>query len=551
MDPNPTEEELRVALRNERAEREAAQRKAAKQAENASVWRTRAEDRAARIDRLEAERDQLRSVSGFLRAKAGAGASRVKRQQEPPRPPTGVVSASPRSSAHRAFLSTTVATVGIEDNVVDAMLAQFNCVSFLDDPGIVDRADIVIWDPANSGSLPESGRDRLQQWSSSHAGVAPLVLLSDPAAGALSSGRTQVRADRQWRRSFETSPSAPDWVIPTTFDASAFNPSTGVGKGAIEEVGGDPQLIADGGDDGIVVRAQRDLSVPWMVAASAAAIPFDPDESMSRDQQFRDGVAGRRSVFRDRAPWHAASELLDCVSLSHRSPLPSVAGVLMSNRPDSLPGAIRALQHQTYPNFELVIGCHGFGTADALAVLDDLSKPLTARVLAFDPADSLGTCLNRAIDTSDAQVLAKIDDDDHYGPGYIEDAVQAMLYSGANLVAKGAVFTYIESRDETILRRPKTAERFYSGSPNGASMVFTRDLWQQVGFPDRTLGEDVSFGAAAEALGVRPYATSPWEFVYRRSLTNNTWQAVDEVFLEGSVPAWPGDRPAKAEIAAP
>ena len=548
MERNPTEKELRKALRDERAEREAAQRKGAKQAENAALWRSRAEERAARIERLETERNQLRSFSGFLRAKAGVAMSKASRPVVDPGAAGSLASEPPQPPAHRAYPSTSIATIGVEDSVIDAMLTQFNSVRFIDDPGIVDRADIVIWDPANSDSLPESGRDRLQQWLASHVAVAPVVLLSDPPSGVLAPGGVQVRADLPWRRSSSALSSETEWAMPITFDASRFNPSTRVGFGELEAMGADLGVLDEKGDTGVVVRAPRDLSVPWMVSASAAAIPFDPDGSMLPDQHIRDGVAGRRAVYRDHAPWLAASELLDRVSLSHRSPLPSVAGILVSNRPDALPQAIRALQHQTYADFELVVGCHGFDRTDALTVLETLSSPMKAQVIAFEAEASLGHCLNRAIDATNAQVVAKIDDDDHYGPGYIEDAVQAMLYSGATLVAKGAVFTYLESRDETILRRPNIVERFYSGSPNGASMVFTRDLWQRVGFPDRTMGEDVAFGAAAETHGVRPYATSPWEFVYRRSLSNNTWQAVDEVFLEGAVPAWSGDRPANSEV---
>lgn len=79
-------------------------------------------------------------------------------------------------------------------------------------------------------------------------------------------------------------------------------------------------------------------------------------------------------------------------------------------------------------------------------------------------------------------------------------------------------------------------------------MVFSRQLWDRVRFPDRTVGEDVAFSKGALRLGVLPYATSPWEFVYRRSISGNTWQAVDEVFLEGSTLAWEGDHPELADL---
>ena len=178
----------------------------------------------------------------------------------------------------------------------------------------------------------------------------------------------------------------------------------------------------------------------------------------------------------------------------------------------------------------------------------DIDENTGVTDIEFDATESLGRCLNAAIETTGAAVVAKIDDDDHYGPGYLDDAVQAMKYAGAPLVGKGATFTYLEGRDETILRRPAIRERFYDGSPTGASLVFERHLWEQVAFPHRTLGEDLAFVRGAKILGVRPYATSPWEFVYHRAIAGNTWDAIDEVFLEGSVPAWVGNHPERADL---
>jgi glycosyltransferase involved in cell wall biosynthesis len=259
-------------------------------------------------------------------------------------------------------------------------------------------------------------------------------------------------------------------------------------------------------------------------------------------------MALRRAVWRDRAPWVVAAQLLDRVGIDHLCPMPRVTGILLSNRPDRIEGSIRSIARQRYPNFELFVGCHGIGSESAARAIDDVADDLSVEVVAYPGELSLGACLNDAIDRARGDVLAKIDDDDHYGPAYIEDAVHAMAYSGAELVSKGAVYTYLESADTTYLRKPSVTERFHSGSPNGASMVFTRSLWRRIGFPDRTIGEDVALSDAARSLGVLPYATSPWEFVYRRSVSGNTWDAVDEVFTEGSVVAWAGDTPERCEV---
>jgi glycosyltransferase involved in cell wall biosynthesis len=283
-----------------------------------------------------------------------------------------------------------------------------------------------------------------------------------------------------------------------------------------------------------------------MLAAAATGIPFLG--LVDSDDPLRRGVAGRRIAFRDAAPWLVASALLDRAGIGHEPVLPSVAGILVSKRPDRVGDAIAGFAAQSYRRKELVVGCHGF-TADATAfAVAELGETLPVRIIEFDATQPLGQCLNAALETTSAQLIAKIDDDDFYGPHYLEDAIQANRYAGAALIGKGAMFTYLENRRETLLRSPKTIDRFYSGSPVGASLVFERSLWERVPFPHRSLGEDRLFIAGAKRLGISPYATSPYEFVYYRGVGHNTWAAVDEVFLEGAVPAWQGFQPELAVI---
>lgn len=297
-----------------------------------------------------------------------------------------------------------------------------------------------------------------------------------------------------------------------------------------------------------MIRGVRNLRDPWILAAAASGIPFVQSDGEDLDAIEKDAALGRRLAYLHHAPWVVADALLDQVGLKHARAMPRIAAVLVSNRPHLLGTSLVGLGAQAYPRFEVIVGCHGFSSAEIASSIDAIADRCEVTVIDFERSDSLGVCLNQAISQSTSPIIAKIDDDDHYGGGYLVDAQQAMDYAGASLVSKGAVFTYVESRDATFLRRGDLVEQFYRGSPNGASMVFRRDLWDRIGFPDRTLGEDVGFTAAAEALGVLPYATSPWDFVYRRAINGNTWSAVDEVFLDGARLAWSGDRPELSDL---
>jgi len=87
------------------------------------------------------------------------------------------------------------------------------------------------------------------------------------------------------------------------------------------------------------------------------------------------------------------------------------------------------------------------------------------------------------------------------------------------------------------------------GSPNGATLVFRRHVWDQVGFPHRPRHVDTGFLRAARHTGATVYAGSRWEFSYVRRPDGHTWQADDAVFLAGSQDAWDGFHPERTEVA--
>ena len=77
------------------------------------------------------------------------------------------------------------------------------------------------------------------------------------------------------------------------------------------------------------------------------------------------------------------------------------------------------------------------------------------RVLHAPSTQSLGACLNQLVAAASGEVVAKMDDDDLYGPHYLSDQLHALDYSGAALVGKQAHHMYLEApgRDARALPR--------------------------------------------------------------------------------------------------
>ena len=154
---------------------------------------------------------------------------------------------------------------------------------------------------------------------------------------------------------------------------------------------------------------------------------------------------------------------------------------------------------------------------------------------------------NTAAEATSAGVLAKIDDDDYYGPGFLTDAVDALRYSRAEIVGKSAHFTYVQGSDVTVLRRSDDEERFVNGAVAGGSMVFRRRIWEDVRFPVKPRRVDALFLRGARAIGARVFANTRWDFVYTRRAADQTWRADDDVFLANTLPAWEGHHPERSD----
>src|SRR5699024_5337336 len=128
--------------------------------------------------------------------------------------------------------------------------------------------------------------------------------------------------------------------------------------------------------------------------------------------------------------------------------------------PHQVEHVLRTLGEQRDVKLQLTLLTHGFevdpATIRALARDHGVANHT---LLAADASVPLGDCLNRLVDAAEGQVLAKMDDDDHYGPNYLADALHAMSYSGAELVGKQAHYVYLAGADVMALRRPDLEHR--------------------------------------------------------------------------------------------
>jgi hypothetical protein len=224
---------------------------------------------------------------------------------------------------------------------------------------------------------------------------------------------------------------------------------------------------------------------------------------------------------------------------------PVVSVVLCTRRPEMVAFALRQAARQRGVGVELVLALHGFGP-DAPGVRAAVAAFRTsghAAVVFEAAADmSFGAVLNAAVARASGPLVAKMDDDDWYGPDHLADLVLARRYSGADLVGCATEYHHLEGPDLTV-RRLVHSELF-AEHVTGAALLADRALLEEVGgFRPLGFGEDRALLEDVRRAGGVVYRTHGLGCVVRRRTEGHTWRESAGYFLKDPYRHWPGWRP--------
>lgn len=223
---------------------------------------------------------------------------------------------------------------------------------------------------------------------------------------------------------------------------------------------------------------------------------------------------------------------------------PTVSVLLVTKRAEYLMHILPQIQRQSWGSLELVAVLHGVDrlTSEQEMTLQNYTGEAT--ILRADENLSFGAALNLATDVASGQIVAKMDDDDWYGPHHIEDLVLAREYSSAALVGCQVEFTYLDGIDVTTRRR-YAGER-YSDHVAGGSMLMSRsDLLELGGWRSTASAVDRGVIDTVLASGGVVYRGHGQNYMMhrRRPLTgrpHHTWDADASVFVTDNDEQWPG-----------
>lgn len=241
----------------------------------------------------------------------------------------------------------------------------------------------------------------------------------------------------------------------------------------------------------------------------------------------------QRRIWEQHTYAHRAEEVLAAVLPDRARPLtrPAVSALVPTIRPHQLDSLFATIARQRNVDVELVLLTHGFelepGRLEELQTTHGVAK---VKLLTAGRGVSLGECLNRCAAAATGEVVAKMDDDDHYGPHYLSDQLHALHYSGADIVGKQAHYMHLRTSNATVLRFGHREHR-YTDFVMGPTITARRSLVLELPFPALGLGEDTGFLRQAAAAGKRIYSSDRFNYFQVREATGHTWQVEDAALL--------------------
>jgi hypothetical protein len=270
-----------------------------------------------------------------------------------------------------------------------------------------------------------------------------------------------------------------------------------------------------------VVEVSSDRSSSQMLVKALLA---------STELRDRKAVEGVRCVMRDHTYADRVDGLLRTVGFSvSPSPRPRVSIVAPTHRLGGYESIFSNVGRQTYKDLELILGLHGVNEPESRIRDAAGTQGIHNLSIVRLPSElSLGSVCNDLIEVASGPYVARMDDDDFYGPNYLEDQMRAFEYTEADIVGKWTRFIFLERLPALGVIFPGT-EHVYGTPLCGGTLLMRRELCDVVKFADLTRGEDIRFVIDCAQQGYATYATDRFNYVYVRHTdkSRHTYQPDD------------------------
>lgn len=194
----------------------------------------------------------------------------------------------------------------------------------------------------------------------------------------------------------------------------------------------------------------------------------------------------------------------------------SVVVVVPLSRPSMVPNVLENFERQTFQAKRLLIVENGRALGHWQGPGEVLRAPGVASAGA---AKNVALAHLRASLPESRNFVSIFDDDDYYGPRYLEEQVQVLSQGKYPIVGKAQHFIEDDRGFWLLNRYVSSCE--YDWCCGGTQ---TFDLARVRTFLEKPVGEDVHFVRDVETRGERLFVTSPFGFLWNRKGSDHVFQ---------------------------
>lgn len=212
---------------------------------------------------------------------------------------------------------------------------------------------------------------------------------------------------------------------------------------------------------------------------------------------------------------------------------PNISVIIATHRQKNLELCFEQMNKQKHVNLEINVVTHGYELSAEEVTHFKNSSRFPININTANKSESLGMCLNKAVESSSYPVIAKVDDDDYYLDHYLIDQWLALKYSYADVVGKSEAYYYFECEDIIAVR--KRGEHLkYGDFIMGATIMMKTEMLKELLFADLPRAIDTDLLRRVNNNSGRIYICHPFEMCVFRSkdIDNHTWQVSNLAILK-------------------
>lgn len=235
--------------------------------------------------------------------------------------------------------------------------------------------------------------------------------------------------------------------------------------------------------------------------------------------------------------------LLEALRKERRSKIkeyPSLTVLVSTLRGDDLSSLLKQLAAQTLPSFHLKLGLHNLSLSKShkMLIAALTKRGIQTTVSNYDQTFNLGMILTDLAQSASTEYIAKMDDDDYYGPEHLRDLLDTALDTGADVVGRAMNYVYLEPLDLTVRRfsaHGTQAVEIWSDWVCGGTILAKRESAGAAGyFGDVHTAVDRYLLSGVTNNGGKIYRTFGAGYIYRRTFTFHTYVTNYSKYLNGA-----------------